>query len=226
MLKLNLKHCLTQSYPGCDTLELSNWKLKLSLSAHTSKHNSTKNVTLTSTPYPVSFNLSLDPLFCHPSFFIPFVMATFPSYQHLKVTPCYHLLGGHHMAVAVPTRLLDKDNLIAAPIILPLEWMESPPTFCANTETTEDLSNPKIVQSYILAPYHCHNAMASYKLEIPTRTECLQDSPYHHMDTENAYETSIIAAPTTNTTSPLYSPTQSNRMGDVSKISECSTTSY
>ena len=104
--------------------------------------------------------------------------------------------------------------------------MESPPTVCANTETSEDLSNPKIVQSYILAPYHYHNAMASSKLEIPTRTECLQDSPYHHMNTENAYETSIIAAPTTNATSPLYSPTQSNRMGDASKISACSTTSY
>ena len=77
------------------------------------------------------------------------------------------------LAVVVPMALPDDDPLIAVHIVLPIGWMESPPTFCTVTETIADLANAKIAQGYIPAPYHRHEAVANTMPETPTMTECL-----------------------------------------------------
>ena len=123
------------------------------------------------------------------------------------------------LAVVVPMTLPDNDPLIAAPMILPMGWMESPPTFCTVTETIADLANTKVAQGYIPSPYHCHEAVANTLQETPTMTECLQDSLDPHTDTGDTCDTFITPTPTTNTTSPLYSPNQSTGMGDASMTS-------
>ena len=120
------------------------------------------------------------------------------------------------LAVAVPTTSADEDPLIAVPMVLPMGWMESPPTFCTVTETIADLANAKIAQGYIPAPYHRHEAIANTMPEIPRTTECLQDALGPHMDTGDAYDTSVTSTITTNTTSPPYSPNRSTGMGDAS----------
>ena len=97
------------------------------------------------------------------------------------------------LAVAVPTTSPDDDPLIAVPMVLPMGWMESPPTFCTVTETTADLANAKIAQGYIPAPYHRHEAAANTMPETPTLTECLQDSPDPHTNTGDACDTFITS---------------------------------
>ena len=78
------------------------------------------------------------------------------------------------LAVAVPTTLAGKDPLIAVPmVLLPMGWIESSPAFCTVTETIADQANAKIAQGYILAPYHCHKAMANTMPESPIMTACL-----------------------------------------------------
>ena len=118
------------------------------------------------------------------------------------------------LTVAVPTTSPDEDPLIAVPMLLPMGWMESPPTFCTVTETIADLANAKIAQGYIPAPYHRHEAIANTTPESPTMTECLQDPLGPHTDTGDAYDMSVISTPTTNTTSLPYSPNRSTGMGD------------
>ena len=49
----------------------------MSLSSHSSKHDSTKNFSLAFTNYPVSSNLALDHLLHHPFSFTPFAIAVF-----------------------------------------------------------------------------------------------------------------------------------------------------
>ena len=44
------------------------------------------------------------------------------------------------LAVALP-RFQGEDPLIALPLVLPMGWVESPPWFCAATETVADLAN-------------------------------------------------------------------------------------
>ena len=122
------------------------------------------------------------------------------------------------LAVAVPMTLPDKYPIIAVPMVLPMGWIESPPTFCMVTETIADLANAKIAQGYIPAPYHCNEAVANTMLETPIMTECLQDSPDPHTDTGDACDTFIKSIPMTNTTCSLYSPNQSNGMGGAGTI--------
>jgi hypothetical protein len=123
------------------------------------------------------------------------------------------------LAVAVPTTSLDEDPLNAVPMVLPMGWMESPPAFCTVTETIADLANAKIAQGYILALYHCHEAMANTMPEQSTMTECLQYSPVQHTGTGDAYKTSSTSLPTANTTSLLDSPNRCTGMEDTSKTS-------
>ena len=72
-------------------------------------------------------------------------------------------------------------------------------------------------KGYILAPYHCHEAVANTMPQPPVMTECLQYSPDQHMGTGDAYKTSITYLPTTNTTSLLDSPNQSTGLEDAGK---------
>ena len=72
-------------------------------------------------------------------------------------------------------------------------------------------------EGYILATYHCHEAVANTIPQPPVTTECLQYSPDQHMGTGDAYKTSITYLPTTNTTSLLDSPNQSTGLEDAGK---------
>ena len=123
------------------------------------------------------------------------------------------------LTVAVPMTSPDEDPLIAVPMVLPMGWMESPPTFCTVTETIADLANAKIAQGYIPAPYHRHEAVAYTAPEIPTMTECLQDSPDPHTDTGDACDTFITSTLISSTTSPPYSSNRSTGMGDAGTTS-------
>jgi hypothetical protein len=44
------------------------------------------------------------------------------------------------LAVAIPT-LYGEEPLLALPLVLPMRWTESPPYFCAATETVTDITN-------------------------------------------------------------------------------------
>ena len=55
--------------------------------------------------------------------------------------------------------------------------------------------------------------------DIPTMTECLQDSPDPHTNTGDARDTLIAVTPMTNNTIPLYSPNQSTGRGDADMTS-------
>ena len=44
--------------------------------------------------------------------------------------------------------MADSDQLIAFPLVLPMGWKESPPYFCATTETAVNLANQAIPMSY------------------------------------------------------------------------------
>jgi hypothetical protein len=44
------------------------------------------------------------------------------------------------LGVIFPT-LRDTEPLVAFPLVLPMGWTESPPYFCATTETAVDLAN-------------------------------------------------------------------------------------
>ena len=49
------------------------------------------------------------------------------------------------LGVVFPTKE-DKESLVAFPLVLPMGWVNSPPAFCAATETSADLTNAKIRQ--------------------------------------------------------------------------------
>ena len=55
------------------------------------------------------------------------------------------------LAVVLPSRP-GEDPLIAIPLVLPMGWVESPPTFCAVTETVADIANWRLPRWY--APPH------------------------------------------------------------------------
>ena len=58
-----------------------------------------------------------------------------------------------------------EEPLVAFPLVLPMGWANSPPIFCAATETAADLANTAISSS-IVAPPHPLDAMAA-KMDDP-----------------------------------------------------------
>ena len=46
-----------------------------------------------------------------------------------------------------------EDPLVALPMVLPMGWTESPPAFCAGTETAADLSNQKLLEQEQVQPH-------------------------------------------------------------------------
>jgi hypothetical protein len=48
------------------------------------------------------------------------------------------------LGVIIPSRTEDQEQLIAFPLVLPMGWKNSPPYFCAITETVADLTNERI----------------------------------------------------------------------------------
>jgi hypothetical protein len=55
------------------------------------------------------------------------------------------------LAVSIPV-LVGKEPLIALPLVLPMGWTESPPWFCAATESTTDVANHRLEQGWVAPP--------------------------------------------------------------------------
>jgi hypothetical protein len=56
------------------------------------------------------------------------------------------------LAVSIPT--LDGDEpLLALPLVLPMGWTESPPWFCATTETCTDVANQRLQRGWKAPPH-------------------------------------------------------------------------
>jgi hypothetical protein len=48
------------------------------------------------------------------------------------------------LGVIIPSRTEDQEQRIAFPLVLPMGWKNSPPYFCAITETVADVTNERI----------------------------------------------------------------------------------
>ena len=57
------------------------------------------------------------------------------------------LSGVSKLGIMFPT-CRDKEQPIAFPLVLPMCWIESPPAFCAGTETVADLANVQSDRSF------------------------------------------------------------------------------
>ncbi len=51
------------------------------------------------------------------------------------------------LAVTIPS-LPGEAPLVALPLALPMGWTESPPAFCAVTETVADLANERLLHTF------------------------------------------------------------------------------
>lgn len=101
-----------------------------------------------------------------------------------------------------PYNIARQTPLITFPMVLPMGWVESPPTFCMVTETIADLVNAKIAQDYIPGLYHCHKAMADTMPEPPIMIKCLQYTSDQHTGTgmpsrhtSHLYQQKILQVP-------------------------------
>jgi hypothetical protein len=56
------------------------------------------------------------------------------------------------LAVALPT-LHGEEPLVALPLVLPMGWTESPPYFCATTETVADITNRRLANHWLPPPH-------------------------------------------------------------------------
>mmetsp|Transcript_1284 Transcript_1284/g.2567 ORF Transcript_1284/g.2567 Transcript_1284/m.2567 type:complete len:585 (+) Transcript_1284:829-2583(+) len=62
--------------------------------------------------------------------------------------------GSLKLAVVLPANLLPgQPQLVALPLVLPMGWTESPPWFCAFTETVADLTNEDLRRNKRFAPH-------------------------------------------------------------------------
>ena len=76
------------------------------------------------------------------------------------------------LALAFPTRPT-QEPLVALPLVLPMGWKNSPPYFCAATETAADLANKAIQSRSLPAPHplESHAAALDSTGPIPASTE-------------------------------------------------------
>jgi hypothetical protein len=73
------------------------------------------------------------------------------------------------LAVAIPT-LYGEEPLLALPLVLPMGWTESPPYFCAATETVTDITNRRLANHW-KPPPHRLEELADTQPEEPLETE-------------------------------------------------------
>jgi hypothetical protein len=75
------------------------------------------------------------------------------------------------LAVSIPT-LHGDEPLLALPLVLPMGWTESPPYFCAATETVADLTNKRLANRWLAPPHRLETAADTPPLEpkdeVPT----------------------------------------------------------
>jgi hypothetical protein len=73
------------------------------------------------------------------------------------------------LAVSLP-RLHREEPLLALPLVLPMGWTESPPYFCAATETVADLTNKRLTNHWRPPPHRLEetaNTPPSESLNVP-----------------------------------------------------------
>jgi hypothetical protein len=74
------------------------------------------------------------------------------------------------LGVILP-RFPNEEQLVAFPLVLPMGWVESPPAFCAATETVADLANNLSPRSHL--PKHPLENVAGTSPEVnPKLTQC------------------------------------------------------
>jgi hypothetical protein len=87
------------------------------------------------------------------------------GYYRVLISPTTAL----SLAVTLPSDIPNAGPLIAIPLVLPLGWSESPPYFCAVTETITDMVN--IPQYHIAIPNEAHKLLSDMQVhaaELPT----------------------------------------------------------
>lgn len=74
------------------------------------------------------------------------------------------------LGVIYPSRPGQTEAYIALPLVLPMGWAESPPYFCAATETIADITNTRLADESYCPPEHPLDAIAaSVKVEDAPR---------------------------------------------------------
>jgi hypothetical protein len=72
------------------------------------------------------------------------------------------------LGVIYPSRPGQSEPLIAFPLVLPMGWAESPPYFCAATETVADLANTRLQDNHhVPAEHHLDDLAATVPVEVP-----------------------------------------------------------
>jgi hypothetical protein len=69
------------------------------------------------------------------------------------------------LAVLLP-RLHGKEPLLALPLVLPMGWTESPPYFCAATETVANVTNRRLANHWKAPPHRLEEVAATPPTEM------------------------------------------------------------
>ena len=80
------------------------------------------------------------------------------------------------LGVAFPS-LPDEEPLVAFPLVLPMGWCESPPYFCALTETIADLTNDRIAAHWDPPPHPLEDLASTQPAPLPGYTATSLPSP-------------------------------------------------
>jgi hypothetical protein len=89
--------------------------------------------------------------------------------------------GIPNLGVILP-RFPNEEQLVAFPLVLPMGWVESPPAFCAATETVADLAN-HLPPSHTLPLHPLEDVAATLPEVVPQ-----QDSQCDHLRSRSATE--------------------------------------
>jgi hypothetical protein len=90
------------------------------------------------------------------------------------------------LAVSIPS-LKGEEPLLAFPLVLPMGWTESPPYFCAATETVTDVANQRARNNWRPPPHRLDEASDS----LPTAEYPNLNSPTCHSATATALPDTI-----------------------------------
>jgi hypothetical protein len=109
-------------------------------------------------------------VYCNPSYGPPLLakLDIADGYYRVPLSPEAAL----HLAVVIPSDI-DGEILTAVPLTLPMGWAQSPPYFCAFTETVADLSN-----------FGAHQNLPSHAL--------LESSQHFEQSTHNTFHEDAI----------------------------------
>jgi hypothetical protein len=93
------------------------------------------------------------------------------------------------LAVSIPA-LPGEAPLVALPLALPMGWTQSPPAFCAITETIADVANARLRR---------HRPTAKHRLDLlaDTTPPPLGDARHHTLQTHRSHDQSATAVPNT-----------------------------